>query len=248
MTKKINYFLYRYLFPYAGLVIVKVIAFTHRVVIVNPENERHFIDQNKSLIYISWHQRFFPGITFFAMRKPIAIMISQSRDGDLAAQGVKILGWEPVRGSSSRGGRDALKKLNDLALNGYKIGHIVDGPKGPFGVVKPGLLRIAQATGLPIVPTITSAEKKWALRSWDKFMIPKLFSRVIIRFGEPIYVPKDLSEDDFEQQRLLVETRLKEFYEETDRIWEDPEKISLLFTAGKLIGSYTADKKTVKKA
>ncbi|RJP86419.1 MAG: DUF374 domain-containing protein [Desulfobacteraceae bacterium] len=227
--QKINYFLYRHIFPYIGLFILRIIAFTHRVVIMDPENERRFIDQNKSLIYVSWHQRFFPGITFFAMRKPIAIMISQSRDGDLAAQGVKTLGWEPVRGSSSRGGREALDKLKKLALSGYKIGHIVDGPRGPFGVVKPGLLRIAQVTGLPIVPTITSAQRKWALRSWDQFMIPKLFSRVIIRFGNPIYIAGELSEDDFEEQRLLVETRLKELYDETDRIWDDPEKIGHLF-------------------
>ena len=84
-------------------------------------------------------------------------MISQSRDGDLAAQGDRMLGWEPVRGSSTRGGLEALEKLKELALGGYKIGHIVDGPKGPFGVVKPGLLKIAQIAGLSIVPTITSA-------------------------------------------------------------------------------------------
>ena len=175
IKRKLNAYLYRYIFPCVGLWIVKLIVFTHRVVIMNPENERNFIDRHKSLIYASWHQRFFPGITFFATRKPIAIMISQSRDGDMAAQGVKILGWEPVRGSATRGGREALQRLNELALSGYKIGHIVDGPKGPFGVVKPGLLKIAQFTGLPIVPTITSAQKRWALNSWDKLMIPKLF-------------------------------------------------------------------------
>jgi hypothetical protein len=166
------------------------------------------------------------------MRKPIAIMISQSRDGEFIAHIVRILGWEPVRGSSSRGGREALARLKELALGGYKIGHIVDGPKGPFGMVKPGLLRIAQATGLPIVPTITSAQKRWSIGSWDKFMIPNLFSRVIIRFGKPIYVSGDLSEDAFEQQRLMIEHRLEELYEATDRIWDDPEKISEIFTPG----------------
>ncbi len=198
MKKKFKFFLYRYFLPYLGLIIVKMITFTHRLRIVGPENESDILDDGKSLIYISWHQRFCPGITFFATRKPIAIMISQSRDGEFIAHIVRILGWEPVRGSSSRGGREALAKLKELALSGYKIGHIVDGPKGPFGVVKPGLLRIAQATGLPIVPTITSAQKRWILGSWDKFMIPKLFSRVIIRFGKPIYVSPDLTEEVFE--------------------------------------------------
>ena len=229
MKNKLNYYLYRYVFPYVGLWVVKLIAFTHRMVIMNPENERGCITRDHGLIYISWHQRFFPGITFFATRKPIAIMISQSRDGDMAAHGVKILGWEPVRGSSTRGGREALNQLNELALSGYKIGHIVDGPKGPFGVVKPGLLKIAQFTGLPIVPTVTSAQKKWSLNSWDKFMVPKLFSRVIIRFGEPVYVKGELNEEAFENMRVEVETRLRALYEDTDRIWDDPEKIRLVF-------------------
>ncbi len=222
--------LYRHILPHAGLFIVKMISFTHRTRIVDPENERDIIDHGKSLIYISWHQRFFPGITFFAKRKPIAIMISQSRDGDLAAQGVKMLGWEPVRGSSTRGGREALGKLKELAIEGYKIGHIVDGPKGPFGVVKPGLLKIAQVAGLPIVPTITSAQKKWCMKSWDRFMVPKLFSRVIIRFGTPITIPKDLNDDDFEMKRRLVEERLKALYDDTDLIWNDPEKVKKIFS------------------
>ncbi|NOY68956.1 MAG: lysophospholipid acyltransferase family protein [Deltaproteobacteria bacterium] len=229
MKRKIKHLLYRQLLPRVGLFIVKVIAFTHRMRIVDPENERRFIDHDKSLIYISWHQRFFPGITFFAKRKPIAIMISQSHDGDMAAQGVKMLGWEPVRGSSTRGGREALEKLKNLALGGYKIGHIVDGPKGPFGVVKPGLLRIAQVSGLPIVPTITSAQKKWCLNSWDRFMVPKPFSRVIIRFGAPINIPADLNEDDFEIKRRLVEERLRQLYDDTDLIWTNPEGIKKIF-------------------
>ncbi len=156
-------------------------------------------------------------------------MISQSRDGEFIAHIVKILGWEPVRGSSTRGGREALTKLNELALNGYRIGHIVDGPKGPAGIIKPGLLKIAQATGLPIVPTITSAQKRWTVNSWDQFMIPKIFSRVIIRFGKPIYVPSDIEASKFEKKRKHIENELSRLYEETDRFWDDPKMIKKIF-------------------
>jgi lysophospholipid acyltransferase (LPLAT)-like uncharacterized protein len=229
MKRKIKYFLYRNLLPHVGLWIVNVIAMTYRLRLVDSQNERDILDQGKSLIYISWHQRFFPGITFFAKRKPIAIMISQSRDGDIMAHVVKVLGWHPVRGSSSRGGREGLQELKSLALDGYRIGHIVDGPKGPFGVVKPGLLKIAQVSGLPIVPTITSAQKKWCFNSWDRFMIPKFFSRVIIRFGEPIFIPQDMDEDEFETKRRWIEKKLQELYEDTDAIWNDPERIQEIF-------------------
>ena len=113
-----------------------------------------------------------------------------------------------------------------MARSGYRIGHVVDGPKGPSGVVKPGLLSIAQFAGIPIVPIIISAQKKWVFKSWDRFMIPKPFSRVIIRFGEGIYIAPRLSEDEFEERRLFVEQRLKELYAETDLLWQQPGGIS----------------------
>ena len=156
-------------------------------------------------------------------------MISQSRDGEMVARVVDILGWCPVRGSSTRGGGAALRKLKDLACAGYNIGHIVDGPKGPFGVVKAGLLRIAQVAGKPVVPTITSAQKKWVFNSWDRFMVPKPFARVIIRFGEAIDVPAELDGEAFEQKRRFIEQRLQDLYADTDRIWADSGKIEAVF-------------------
>ena len=229
VKQKFKHFLYRYLLPYGGLLLVKIIAFTYRVRIFDPQNESDILNKEGSLIYASWHQRFFPGITFFAKRKPIAIIISRSRDGDFISHIVDILGWYPVRGSSSRGGSEALREVKELALSGHKIGHIVDGPRGPFGVIKPGLLRIAQVAGRPIVPTITSAQKKWVFNSWDKFIVPKPFSRVIIRFGEAIYVPPNLNEDEFEKKRLLVEQTMKGLYDDTDLIWTHPAKMREIY-------------------
>ncbi len=231
MKRIFRRFLYRYCIPYVGLLVVKLLSSTYRLKIVDPDNEKRILEKSGGLIYASWHQRFFPGITFFAKRRPIAIMISQSKDGEFMSRIVDILGWLPVRGSSSRGGSEGLKRLKDLGTKGYKVGHIVDGPKGPFGVVKPGLITIASYTGLPILPTITSSENKWVFRSWDKFMVPKPFSRVIIRFGDPIYVPSELDAETFEQKRLLVEQRLGELYEDTDLIWATPERKRAVFPA-----------------
>jgi len=117
-----------------------------------------------------------------------------------------------------------------LAQSGYKIGHIVDGPKGPPGVVKPGLLSIAQFAGIPIVPTIISAQKKWVFKSWDRFVVPKPFSRVIIRFGDEINIPKNLQGPDFENKRFSIEDDLKKLYVETDLLWKIPSKIKDIFS------------------
>ena len=229
MKRSRFFFIYRYLIPYGGLLLIKALAASYRYRLYNPENEQDILDRHKCLIYASWHQRFFPGITFFSSRKPIAIMISQSRDGEMIDKVVDVLGGCPVRGSSTRGGSTALNKLKDLACAGYNIGHIVDGPKGPFGNVKPGLLRIAQAAGKPIVPTIISSQKKWIFNSWDRFMVPKPFSRVIIRFGEAIDISAELEGEAFEQKRLFIEQRMKNLYEDTDRFWADSGKIGALF-------------------
>jgi len=219
-------FVYRYIIPYLGLIIVRMISATYRIRVIGADIEQSIFDRGEVPIYISWHQRFFPGIVFFAKRHRISIMISKSKDGDFIAKIVDILGWTPVRGSSShggvdRGGKEALEELKQRAQDGCTIGHIVDGPKGPFGIVKPGLLHIAQYSGMPILPAITSGEKKWTFSGWDKFMVPKPFSRVIMRFDRETYIPKDITEEEFEKLRAQIESRLYDLYQETDAMWAE---------------------------
>jgi lysophospholipid acyltransferase (LPLAT)-like uncharacterized protein len=215
--------------PFIGFVVVRILSATYKFKMINPEIERNVFKRGQIPIYASWHQRFFPGITLFARRKPISIMISRSRDGELISRIAHVLGWYPVRGSSSKGGRQALRKIKKLIQEGYKVGHIVDGPRGPLGVVKPGLLFIAQATGMPIIPIIVSAEKKWVFNSWDRFIVPKPFSRVIIRFCDEMCIPRKLSSSDFEDKRSQIENTFKKLYDETDAIWSNAEKVRRLF-------------------
>ncbi len=220
-------FLYSYIIPFIGLIFIRIISATYRIRVIAPEIEKSIFDRGEVPIYISWHQRFFPGIVFFANRHRISIMISKSKDGEFIARIVKVLGWTPVRGSSARagvdkGGKQALEELKQKALEGCTIGHIVDGPKGPFGVVKPGLLLIAQHSGMPILPAIVSAEKRWNMKGWDRFMIPKPFSRVIIRFDHETYIPKDITPEEFERLRIGIENRLYTLYQETDAMWGKP--------------------------
>lgn len=229
VKKTFRRFLYYYLFPYAGLFLVRLLSATYRIRIVDPDNEHDILKAGGQIVYASWHQRFFPGITFFSTRKPIAIMISQSRDGEMAARAVNILGWRAVRGSSSHGGGQALETIKNLTGQGYKIGHIVDGPQGPFGTVKPGLIRIAQYAELPIVPVIMSGQNLWVFNSWDRFMVPKPFSRVIIRFGCPIHVPRDMGKGGFEQMQAHVAQNLKQLYADTDAVWQDDARIKEIF-------------------
>jgi len=229
MKKKLKKFLYAFVFPYGGLLLVRLLSATYRVRIIGAENEKMLLEEGQGLVYASWHQRFFPGIIFFSTRKPIAIIISKSKDGEMAARAVDVLGWHAVRGSSSEGGKEALEEIKTLARSGYRVGHIVDGPQGPFGKVKPGLIRIAQHASLAVVPTITSGQHLWVFNSWDRFMVPKPFSRVIIRFGTPIEVPEDLDEEKFQVLKTRVERDMDALYKDTDAIWTSRERIRSVY-------------------
>jgi len=178
------------------------------------------------LVVAVWHQRFLPALAYvtkFKYFKPI-VMISQSRDGELAARLANRLGLVTVRGSSSRGGTTAMLAITEALKENPVVIHIVDGPTGPKGVVKPGLISMAQMSGAVILPIIISAEKAWILGSWDRFMIPKPFSEVTIEWGQPFAVPRDLDPARHEELRREIEKSLAEGYAEADLSsgWEHP--------------------------
>jgi lysophospholipid acyltransferase (LPLAT)-like uncharacterized protein len=176
------------------------------------------------LIAAVWHQRFLPALAYvtkFRRFEP-AIMISQSKDGELTARFADRLGLVPVRGSSTRGGTAALASITEALKKYHAAIHIVDGPTGPKGIVKPGLISMAQVSGAVILPVIVSAKKVWIVNSWDRFMIPKPFSEVTIEWGRPFPVPRDLDPAGYEELRRQIEQSLSEGYAEADLIygWE----------------------------
>ncbi|HOX00064.1 MAG TPA: DUF374 domain-containing protein, partial [Deltaproteobacteria bacterium] len=114
-------------------------------------------------------------------------------------------GWDIVRGSSSRGGSEALDQMASLLRQRRIAAHVVDGPRGPAGTVKAGLVRLAQLGNAVIAPFYVTAEHAWFFRSWDRFMVPKPFSRVRLRFGDPIALSGLNGPGDFERERLRLE-------------------------------------------
>jgi hypothetical protein len=197
-------------------------AKTLRLRVENDEVFRRQLEMGGRVVFASWHQRFFGG--FFIPRiygSPHCIMISRSRDGDFVAGVVAHIGWRAIRGSSSLGGREALRQMADALMQDRVGGHIVDGPLGPPRVVKPGLITLVQRTGAVVCPAYVSYENHWILSSWDRFMVPKPFSRVLLRFDRELtVVPAELDEIEFEQIRLQVETKMIEGYESADNYFK----------------------------
>lgn len=199
----------------------KTIRFTFQ----NTEPFIQILDSGGAVIFASWHQRFFGGFVgprFF--HRPFYIMISKSRDGDFVSAVVRRFGWIGVRGSRSLGGKEALAEMVQKIQEHRCAAHIVDGPTGPPRVIKPGLISLAQKTGAAISLGFVFYEKAWIFNSWDRFMIPKPFSSVLIRVGNPETIPETLSPEAFESVRAGIERRMIEGYERMENYWSSAAK------------------------
>jgi lysophospholipid acyltransferase (LPLAT)-like uncharacterized protein len=137
-------------------------------------------------------------------------MASRSADGEYITRMLHHWGYRVARGSSSRGGDTALRELAALVRAGHTAALTADGPRGPRHKLKFGVLRLAQLTGVPIVPVAVAADRVWRLRSWDRFIVPKPFSRVRVVFGDAIAVASDLSDDARPELAAHIERVLAE--------------------------------------
>ncbi len=177
---------------------------------LNIENEKEWMDYLKNggtVLLCAWHQQFFSAIRHFQNYKVFmpSIMISQSNDGKIISGVAERAGWNPVRGSSSKDGREALKNMIANFKESKLAAHIVDGPRGPSGIVKAGVIRLAHVANAVIVPLYVSAENGWHFNSWDKFLLPKPFSKVSLRFGKMIKFERVKDKESFEKQRKQLE-------------------------------------------
>jgi lysophospholipid acyltransferase (LPLAT)-like uncharacterized protein len=188
--------------------LIRTYSWTFRLRIENEEPWLDYLKNGGRVLLCCWHQQFFSAIYHFktyAAYHP-ALMISKSKDGDIIAGIAEKTGWRTVRGSSSRDGGRALKEMINHMLQSGFSGHVLDGPRGPAGVVKAGVVSLARASGAMVVPLYTSADRAWYFNSWDRFMLPKPFARVTLRFGEMLDLTTGENEDDFEGHRIRLQT------------------------------------------
>jgi lysophospholipid acyltransferase (LPLAT)-like uncharacterized protein len=216
-------FLYRFIRAY---------SWTFRLTVENEEAWMDYLKGGGTVLLCAWHQQFFSAIYHFktyAHQNP-SLMISQSNDGEIIAAIANKSGWKTVRGSSSKDGIESLRAMINN-LKWYRLaGHIVDGPRGPAGVIKAGVISLAAATNAVIVPFYTSSDQAWYFNSWDRFMLPKPFARVTLRFGAMINFHTEHHEMAFEERRLFLEKVMKPaLIEESDHAKSETNKYSVLF-------------------
>ncbi|MFO7893529.1 MAG: lysophospholipid acyltransferase family protein [Longimicrobiales bacterium] len=189
---------------------------TLRFTVEHEERYRQFVDGGEPVILSVWHGRLLP-LTWFHRDREITAMISQSEDGEYIARVVQGWGYHTVRGSTSRGASDALRGLVKAARKGHSLAITPDGPRGPRQELQHGVITVAQLTGLPIIPLAGGCGRAWWPGTWDRFCVPKPFSEVTVRYGEPYYVSRDATPEEREAHRVEVEARMNRMIEELDR-------------------------------
>jgi hypothetical protein len=151
-------------------------------------------------IFCFWHQCVLP-CTFYYRRTHATIIVSQSFDGELITRILELFGFHTTRGSSSRGAREGLLGLQQVIESGRPAIFTADGPRGPIYRTKMGPIRLAHITGARIGAFHLEPERAWTMHSWDRFLVPKPFTRIVVSWARWTYVAADLAESQFEQKR-----------------------------------------------
>lgn len=168
-------------------------------------------------IFAFWHSRGLAS-TFMYRYRGIRVLVSPSRDGEWLTQVVGRLGFGVIRGSTRQGPVGAVRQMVEVLQMGSDIAITPDGPLGPPQQVQPGVVYVAKQSGCPIIPFSFDCHSKWVLKSWDRFIVPKPFSRGVFTWGEPLYVKSDASESETEGLRGELESRLNALTDQASRL------------------------------
>jgi hypothetical protein len=191
------------LLSFLGTLAIRLIGPTIRFqVICEPDGPPESDPLHVPAVYCFWHRCVFPA-TWFYRDRDIAVMTSESYDGEYIAHIIEHFGFRAVRGSSSRGGVRALLGMHTEIEEGRVAAFTIDGPRGPTYVAKPGPVLLARNTQVPLVVFHIALERAWVLNSWDRFMVPKPFTRAVLVTSRFMHVPKEA--DSAEHERLHAE-------------------------------------------
>lgn len=201
----------------AAAALLLALGATWRIVRVRVHEQETRLDRGGRCIFAHWHARILP-LVFTHRRRSIAVLVSRHRDGELIARIILRLGYRAARGSSTRGGEEGVRDMLYHAEQGRLLALTPDGPRGPAERVKPGLVYLASRTGYPVQPLAAATSSAWTFDSWDRFMVPRPFARVIVAYGAPIAVPPKLADDQIEVWRVRIEGAIREVTGEADRL------------------------------
>ena len=203
---------------FIGWFVIALWSRTLKITFVNKEIPGKLASDGRNFIYAFWHGRQF--LLFYTHRNShVVIPASESRDGEIQTGILQRFGFDVVRGSSKRKGERALLGMVEALRSGKCVALAVDGPRGPIYEVKQGITYLAGKLDKPIVPVIMSAERSWILEKiWDKYMLPKPFTRCVIMYGDPIQV-NGISAEELENKRHDLTRAINDVMAKADQHW-----------------------------
>lgn len=205
----------------AAILIAAYVRLVHRLTrwtVIGEEELRQRVEAGQPCIVAVWHGRMIEMPNLWRYTTPIYLLGSPHRDGRLILQVVGRFGIQPILGSSSRGGPQALRTMVQTIRGGSCIGIAPDGPRGPRMRAASGVIALAKLSGAPIISVTFSTARGRLLTSWDRCLLPLPFGRGAVIYGEPVVVPADADDAALETARLALETRLNQITAEADRL------------------------------
>jgi len=182
---------------------------SYRIIKIATPRATQYLDSDKPALLAVHHGRMVGLLDALNERKRMTILISKSRDGEMIARIVTALGFSVARGSPGRGAIEGTRQLLRAGRQGKYLAVTVDGPRGPIYEVKSGIIRLAQISGMPILPFVARSKMNFWMWGWDNFMAPLWATPMIYIYDDPIYVPQELTDEEAEKLRLQLQTRME---------------------------------------
>jgi len=191
----------------AGDYVLRGLSATWRVRIIDPDGMIDSVRSGRRQVVAAFWHRQIPAIMCVHRGQAWCVPVSEHRDGEYVAHVMERHGFRAVRGSATRGGLKALRGMLAAVKEGWSLAITPDGPRGPRYAVHPGVLMLARGTGLPIYPVGVGTGRAWEFKSWDAFVVPKPFTRVVVAFGPPL-VSQDVAAGDTEALCAELKARI----------------------------------------
>lgn len=188
--------------------LLTLIGWTLRMAISYEEGAVESPDHIYPGIFAFWHRCVLPAAWLFRRRR-IAVMTSRSLDGEFIARVIRRFGFIPVRGSSTRGGSRALLEMDRMLADRQAVAFTIDGPRGPRFVAKKGPVLLARTSGAPITAFYVAVQHAWVLNTWDRLVIPKPFSPILVRVARKLFVPHNADDAAMERYHAEMQAALE---------------------------------------
>jgi lysophospholipid acyltransferase (LPLAT)-like uncharacterized protein len=219
MFKGLKYAILLYLLPPLVYVFLLLLRATVRIEHRNKEQTLELISEKKGLLVCFWHSRLL-AMPFAHNWKGfgVKVLVSLHRDGEFITRIIHYFSIGAVRGSQTRGAVSSVREILAELKRGTTIAITPDGPKGPRCQIKQGVIELARISRRPIIPVAYGASRRRVFASWDRFVLPYPFCRILYLWGTPIHVPGDTDAKGIEMLRLEVEKKLNDLTEQADAL------------------------------